>query len=64
MDAVVKLVELGGDLNSRDMSDCTPLQNTAHGTYSALAQMPHGVSAMPNGHLQVGHGSRYGSLSG
>ncbi|GMH39508.1 hypothetical protein BSKO_07406 [Bryopsis sp. KO-2023] len=52
LEAVMKLVELGGDLNSRDMSDCTPLQNTAHGTYSALAQVPSGVTAGPNGQLQ------------
>ena len=53
MDAVVKLIELGAELDARDMSDCTPLQNTAHGTYSALAPVPSGVSASPNGSLQV-----------
>ena len=54
LDAVVKLVELGADLNARDMSECTPLQNTAHGTYSALAHVPSGVTAGSNGNLQAG----------
>ena len=34
------LVELGADINARDITACTPLQNAAHGTYSALAAMP------------------------
>lgn len=40
LDTVVALVELGGDINARDITDCTPLQNAAHGTYSALASVP------------------------
>lgn len=36
-EAVAKLAELGADLNSRDITQCTPLQNAAHGTYSALS---------------------------
>lgn len=33
-------MSLGADLNARDVTSCTPLQNAAHGTYSALAAMP------------------------
>ena len=40
MDTLAALVELGADINSRDITDCTPLQNAAHGTYSALATVP------------------------
>lgn len=40
IDTVEKLVSLGADLNARDVTLCTPLQNAAHGTYSALAAMP------------------------
>lgn len=40
IDTVEKLVSLGADLNARDVTSCTPLQNAAHGTYSALAAMP------------------------
>lgn len=40
IDTVEKLVLLGADLNARDVTSCTPLQNAAHGTYSALAAMP------------------------
>lgn len=40
LETVVKLVELGANLNARDVTDCTPLQNAAHGTYSALAAVP------------------------
>lgn len=40
LDTVVALVELGADVNARDITDCTPLQNAAHGTYSALASVP------------------------
>ena len=36
-EAVSKLAELGADLNARDITQCTPLQNAAHGTYSALS---------------------------
>lgn len=31
---------MGADVNARDITMCTPLQNAAHGTYSALANMP------------------------
>lgn len=41
-DTVEKLVELGADMNARDIMLCTPLQNAAHGTYSALAAVPAG----------------------
>ena len=34
------LIKLGADVNARDLTQCTPLQNAAHGTYSALATMP------------------------
>lgn len=40
LDTAEALVELGADVNSRDVTMCTPLQNAAHGTYSALAAMP------------------------
>jgi hypothetical protein len=40
LDAIDMLVALGADLNARDITGCTPLQNAAHGTYSALAAMP------------------------
>ena len=40
LDTIVKLVELGADVNARDCTDCSPLQNAAHGTYSALAAVP------------------------
>ena len=53
LETVVKLVELGADVDARDMSDCTPLQNTAHGTYSALAHVPSGVTAGSSGTLQA-----------
>jgi len=33
-------VALGADVGARDVTACTPLQNAAHGTYSALAAMP------------------------
>ena len=36
-EAVAKLAALGADLNARDITQCTPLQNAAHGTYSALS---------------------------
>lgn len=39
-DTVAKLVAMGADVNARDITMCTPLQNAAHGTYSALANMP------------------------
>jgi len=37
---VTELIKLGADVNARDLTQCTPLQNAAHGTYSALATMP------------------------
>ncbi len=40
LDTVTKLIKLGSDVNARDLTHCTPLQNAAHGTYSALATMP------------------------
>lgn len=40
LDTVTKLIKLGSDVNARDLTQCTPLQNAAHGTYSALATMP------------------------
>ena len=40
LDTVVKLVQLGADPNAQDITGCTPLQNSAHGTYSALAAVP------------------------
>jgi len=40
LDTVTKLIKLGADVNARDLTQCTPLQNAAHGTYSALATMP------------------------
>lgn len=40
IETVDVLVELGADINARDITACTPLQNAAHGTYSALAAMP------------------------
>ena len=48
----MKLVELGADINAHDVTDCTPLQNAAHGTYSALAAMPSNgaLPAAPAGH--------------
>ena len=36
---------LGADLDARDVTACTPLQNAAHGTYSALAAMPQAAGA-------------------
>jgi hypothetical protein len=45
LDTVVRLVELGADVNARDITDCTPLQNAAHGTYSALAAVPSNTPA-------------------
>lgn len=53
LNAVVKLVQHGADLDARDMSECTPLQNTAHGTYSALAHVPSGGTPVSGGTLQV-----------
>ena len=47
LNAVVRLVELGADLNCRDMSDSTPLYNTAHGPYSALPAVPPGMAKVP-----------------
>lgn len=40
LDTVTMLIKLGADVNARDLTQCTPLQNVAHGTYSALATMP------------------------
>lgn len=40
LDTVTMLIKLGADVNARDLTQCTPLQNAAHGTYSALATMP------------------------
>lgn len=40
LDTVTVLIKLGADVNARDLTQCTPLQNAAHGTYSALATMP------------------------
>ena len=40
LDTVTQLIKLGADVNARDLTQCTPLQNAAHGTYSALATMP------------------------
>ena len=40
LDTVAALSELGADVNARDITDCTSLQNAAHGTYSALASVP------------------------
>ena len=40
LDTVTKLIKLGSNVNARDLTQCTPLQNAAHGTYSALATMP------------------------
>ena len=40
LDTATQLVKLGADVNARDLTQCTPLQNAAHGTYSALATMP------------------------
>ena len=40
IETVEVLIELGADINARDITACTPLQNAAHGTYSALAAMP------------------------
>ena len=37
---MTKLIKLGADVNAQDLTQCTPLQNAAHGTYSALATMP------------------------
>lgn len=48
-ETVEKLVEMGADMNARDVMSCTPLQNAAHGTYSALAAMP--APGTPNGRL-------------
>lgn len=53
LDSVLTLVQLGGSLNCRDMSDCTPLQNAALGTYSAFAEVSPEISQCPNEHLQV-----------
>ena len=69
LDAIDKLVELGADLNARDITSCTPLQNAAHGTYSALAAMPagqggSGSSGSGGGHsagaITAGHGAANG----
>lgn len=49
LDAIDKLVALGADLNARDITSCTPLQNAAHGTYSALAAMPPAQGAAGGG---------------
>jgi len=57
LDAIDKLVQLGADLNARDITSCTPLQNAAHGTYSALAAMPPGQGAAGAG---AGAGGRAG----
>lgn len=35
-EAIEMLAALGADMNARDVTNCTPLQNAAHGTYSAL----------------------------
>ena len=48
-DTVEKLVEMGADMNARDIMACTPLQNAAHGTYSALAAVPAAGGATANG---------------
>lgn len=40
LDTVTMLIKLGANVNARDLTQCTPLQNAAHGTYSALATMP------------------------
>lgn len=53
LDAVLVLVQLGGNLDCRDMSDCTPLQNAAHGTYSAFAEVSSGINQFPKENLQV-----------
>ncbi len=45
---VEALVRLGADLDARDVTACTPLQNAAHGTYSALAAMPAGARGVPS----------------
>jgi hypothetical protein len=37
-DTVARLLAAGADVDARDVTQCTPLQNAAHGTYSALAQ--------------------------
>jgi hypothetical protein len=37
---VIELAAAGADLNARDVTKCTPLQNAAHGTYSAMAATP------------------------
>jgi ankyrin repeat protein len=37
VETVTMLLRLGADINAKDITDCTPLQNAAHGTYSAMA---------------------------
>lgn len=51
---MVRLVELGADVNARDVTDCTPLQNAAHGTYSALAAVPSTQQAAGGAWAQLG----------
>lgn len=37
-DTVARLLAAGAAVDARDVTQCTPLQNAAHGTYSSLAQ--------------------------
>ena len=58
LDTVTQLIKLGADVNARDLTQCTPLQNAAHGTYSALATMPlngsqGGASSVQNHYLYL-----------
>ncbi len=42
---VARLLAAGAAVDARDVTQCTPLQNAAHGTYSALAQPCAGAAA-------------------
>ncbi len=44
-DTVARLLAAGAAVDARDVTQCTPLQNAAHGTYSALAQPCAGAAA-------------------
>ena len=47
---------MGADMNARDIMACTPLQNAAHGTYSALAAVPAAGGATANGAFPIRSG--------
>lgn len=58
------LIALGADPNARDVTACTPLQNAAHGTYSALAAVPPAAAGPPAGKATRGHTLHHGHGGG